>query len=142
MFQNAMLGLMLSSALLLVSCEGTSQPEDKSIDQPTGDCTSPDGYGDSGSGGQGKGQPVGAPCSSNSDCKAEEFCLFSESAMWNSTALTTCGNDRIAGQCQPRPAECSSNGFAYDVSGCDGAQYDTECHAHQAGTSVLRAYAM
>lgn len=135
------LGLMVSLALMMAACEGNSESGNKAPSPQNTDCTSPDGCDDSANITPDKGQK-GAPCSSNGECKPEEFCLFSEDDIWNSSNETTCGRDRLPGQCAPRPTECSSNGFAYEVTGCDNTLYDTECYAHQSGISVLRAFAM
>lgn len=65
-------------------------------------------------------------CADNSDCPADEFCYFVESA--------ACG-DVASGLCFPRPPGCEGVPES-PVCGCDGEEYASQCEADLAGVGV------
>jgi hypothetical protein len=88
--------------------DGTSQLEASvAPDGCTGECLPPAG------------------CTSNQQCKSDEYCHFGE---------TGCTPPPAGGSCKARPGGCD---LLYDpVCGCDGKDYGNACGAHSAGTNV------
>jgi Kazal-type serine protease inhibitor-like protein len=82
--------------------------------------------GECGSGGGGSGVSCADP--DGSDCAAGTFCSFE--------VADACGAGGSTGTCKPIPAACQQN--LSPVCGCDGINYDNECVANAAGTSVSR----
>ena len=64
-------------------------------------------------------------CSRPDDCSDGTFCDFEVSF--------ACGGEDLFGRCVPRPSTCA---VGPPVCGCDGALYESECEAAQAGTDV------
>ena len=61
-------------------------------------------------------------CADNTQCVEGQFCALDDS----------CSNE---GSCLPKPESCDSSD-TQKVCGCDGATYDNECSAFQAGVRV------
>eukprot|EP00808_Paulinella_micropora_P003271 g10426.t1 len=71
----------------------------------------------------GQSSPPGTPCSSNAQCKSDEYCYQG-------------GCDtRVVGECRKKPRTCSSE--QVPVCGCDGQSHPNECVARGMGVNIL-----
>ena len=81
-----------------------------------------------------KYQPCESPvnrneCSSNSNCRSNEYCDFPEG---------DCG-DSSRGQCKPIPSGQDCNGVTNNaVCGCDNVKYKNWCKANQQGRTSIQ----
>jgi hypothetical protein len=73
---------------------------------------------------------AGAPCTSNADCDATEYCQYRSSS-------STGGGGTCSGSaaCAPRPLHCT--GVDAMACGCDGMDYPSPCAANMAGVPWL-----